>query len=181
MMRFLKAMTLAMALAVIAALPGKAKATLIGDEVTLEVFANGMSFLGPFTETVGAGSEFNVVDLITVDVGASSIEFTIIDGGPGVVFGVDADFVLTDLDWIGETGSIVDVILDPIAGFGSVSFTEDSVTFSVLEDSPFVLGPLASIELVTRRASVPEPGTLALLGLGLAGFGFTRRRFKQAA
>ena len=107
MMRFLKAMTLAMVLAVIAALPGKAKATLIGDEVTLEVFANGMSFLGPFTETVGAGSEFNVVDLITVDVGASNIEFTIIDGSPGAVFGLDADFVLTDLDWIGEAGSIV--------------------------------------------------------------------------
>ncbi len=35
---------------------------------------------------------------------------------------------------------------------------------------------LQSLTVVTRDSKVPLPGTLALLGLGLAGFGFARRR-----
>ena len=34
----------------------------------------------------------------------------------------------------------------------------------------------ASTDFVTSTTSVPEPGTLALFGLGLAGLGFARRR-----
>jgi hypothetical protein len=36
--------------------------------------------------------------------------------------------------------------------------------------------PIWGLITATPRASVPEPGTLSLLGLGLAGLGFTRRR-----
>jgi len=176
MMKFVKATVLGAAVALVAAFSGQAQATLIGDDVTLEVLANGSNFLGPVTETVGAGVEFNLQGEITADVGASTIDLEIITNGGQLV--VDFDFVFSDLDWVGESGVIVDVVLTAFQGIGSVSFTGDSVTFSLLSGDIGVNGPLASIEIITRQASVPEPGSLALLGLGLAGLGFARRKVR---
>ena len=127
MMKSLQALAIAVALT--AAIPGTAKATLIGDEVNLEIFSNGQSVFGLLTETAGNGVEFNPRNRLTFDVGASSIEIVSLVG-PGR-FATNVDFVFTDLDWVGEAGAIVDVLLNPVQGIGSVSFTEDSVTFSV--------------------------------------------------
>ncbi|WP_282610437.1 PEP-CTERM sorting domain-containing protein [Pelagibius sp. Alg239-R121] len=179
MMKSLQALAFAVAMAVIATLPGTAKATLIGDEVNLEIFRNGVSFSGLLTETVGNGVEFNPRNRLTFDVGASSIELASIIGPAR--FSTNVDFVFTDLDWVGEAGVIVDVVLDAIQGIGSVSFTEDSVTFSVFTNDRAIPGAIASIEIITRHASVPEPGTFALLGLSLLGLGFARRRRMQCA
>jgi hypothetical protein len=175
MIKFVKATVLGAAVALVAAFSGQAQATLIGDDVTLEVLADGSNSSGPFTETVGAGVEFNLT-FFAADVGASTIDLDVIRSA--ISFGSDADFVFTDLDWVGESGVIVDVVLTAFQGIGSVSFTGDSVTISFLAGDLALSGPLASIEIITRHASVPEPGSLALLGLGLAGLGFARRKVR---
>jgi hypothetical protein len=178
MMKFVKATVLGAAVAMFAAFSGPAQATLIGDDVTLELLADGSNFFGPVTETVGAGVEFDLFPFFAADVGASTIDLDAIFGSAVLVIGGDFDFVFTDLDWVGESGVIVDVVLTAFQGIGSVSFTGDSVTISFLTDDRFVAGPIASIEIITRHASVPEPGSLALLGLGLAGLGFARRKVR---
>lgn len=54
-----------------------------------------------------------------------------------------------------------------LAGFSSITFTPNSRGDGIFFDS---------LSYGTAGTSVPEPGTLALLGLGLAGLGLSRRR-----
>ena len=85
---------------------------------------------------------------------------------------------LTDLDWTDGPGFIEDIeilnntFIDLQVTFGpdSLLFHQDRVTTG--------LDYTASVRLITQHTQVPEPTTLALFGLGLAGLGFTRRRMK---
>ena len=170
--------------------PTVAHASLIGDSVTCAIVGGPASFACiPGANTVGAGVEFSIDFLstpsFTVDIGASSVSVTQVFGQP-ISTGAGEVLVLGDLDWIGLVGKIVG-----ISGFstnvatgnitaGDVTFTDHEVRFD-MSPNIWQVGTFASWDLVTQHI-IPEPGTLALFGIGLAGLGFTgwrRRRSMQ--
>lgn len=172
MRKFIRALALAVVGVTVAAFPGNAKATLIGDEVDLDAFLGTLPIVVERTNpTVGAGVDFNVGSFVSVDITDSSIIFAGLNSGFQVIGSMS--FVLTDLDWVDMNGAIVDAV---VTGLGTVDFTADSVTL-VITDVSVSPDLFARIDLTTsHEISVSEPGTLALLGLGLAGLCFARRR-----
>ena len=90
-----------------------------------------------------------------------------------------------------DAGVLFDAAGDFLAFFddsdGSPQFfeffpTQLILNFPSLGDYQVVDGTFTALEsgtfTVSRVSSIPEPGTLALLGLGLAGMGMTRRKKK---
>ena len=89
--------------------------------------------------------------------------------------------VLTCTEWADDfdLNSDLEIHSNPseLGRFNAAGSDHFSMTTTGLYAGDWTLG--LTVELSTSLSRIPEPGTLALLGLGLAGFGFAGKRGKK--
>jgi opacity protein-like surface antigen len=147
-----------------------AQAGLMGDQVGIRYL--GQNDTGVQSVLVGAGEEGNFFGNQFFDFGDFSFSIRSIGNYCGIwtCSAVPVSLLLTDLDF-GQplTGVVFSTSLTGV----NVSYGSDFVTFSWTEQS---LSPETYLSARFDVGQAPEPASLALMGLGLAGLAATRRR-----
>lgn len=156
-----------------------ANASLIGDTITVTNESPlGTILNSQFVVVTEANEAVSLGGAAFADINAASIEI-IWTRGVATRNGPFNGYVFSDLDWLPDAGSIVGVsLVTNIDGITmqDVTFTADSVAIDT-EGTARTNTSFLNVFLETSHSSqIPEPGTLAMFGLGLAGLGLARRR-----
>jgi hypothetical protein len=133
-------------------------------------------------------------NLITTE-GTDVITF-VTTGNTSVTFAFDAAIQffgidITSIDYTPTTISFLDNLGNELTSFNTFPGSAGATFFGVQNDQAFnsVVFSFTGSEILNfdnlqygnaGPAAVPEPGTLAFMGLGLVGLGFVRRRKKTA-